>query len=283
MRRAPLRAAIATALAIGMSAAAPAAADCGPAPGACTLAEGQYHLVLPQRPENAGIVVFLHGAGGSGAGVVKNAALVSAIVARGYAVLAPDAGTVEGRDLRGLWNFYPGWQGRDEAAFLGDAVADAATTHGLNRDRVLLAGFSAGGFMVSYLACAEPGRFAAYAPVAGGFWRPHPADCTGPVRLLHTHGWSDTTVPIEGRPLRNGQFVQGDIFAGLEIWRRANSCADMRPDRISATGTFWRRAWTDCATGSALELAVFAGGHRIPADWPDMAIDWFEKATAGAP
>ena len=40
---------------------------------------------------------------------------------------------------------------------------------------------------------------AAYAPVAGSFWRPHPdmEACAGPVDLLHTHGWRDKTVPLD--------------------------------------------------------------------------------------
>ena len=130
--------------------------------------------------------------------------------------------------------------------------------------------------MVTYLACEAPESFAAYAPVSGGFWRPHPAGCAGPVRLLHTHGWSDTTVPLEGRFLGGGRFQQGDIFAGLEIWRAANRCPDQRPDAHAATGPFWRRSWTGCAPGSALELALFPGGHTVPEGWADLALDWFE-------
>ena len=91
---------------------------------------------------------------------------------------------------------------------------DAEKRFNIDRDRVLMTGYSIGGSNVSYLACREPEIAAAFAPVAGGFWRPHPEDCAGPVKLLHTHGWRDQTVPLEGRPLGetpNGRVEQGDI------------------------------------------------------------------------
>ncbi|MDK3074886.1 PHB depolymerase family esterase [Sedimentitalea sp. JM2-8] len=196
---------------------------------------------------------------------------------RGYAVLAPTGARQFGGNGGRSWNFLPGRDGRDEAAFLQDVVDDAARRFGIDTDRVILAGFSAGGFMVNYLACAKPDAFAAYAPVAGGFWRPIPATCAGPIRLFHTHGWKDATVPLEGRYLRNKRFQQGDIFAGLELWRAANACPDEKPSAYSETGPFWRRVWSDCAPGSALELALFAGGHTVPDGWADMVLGWFES------
>ncbi|WP_108257571.1 alpha/beta hydrolase family esterase [Mangrovicoccus ximenensis] len=124
------------------------------------------------------------------------------------------------------WAFRGG--GRDEPGYFAELFGLLETRHGLPRGRILMAGFSAGGFMTSYLACAEPGIVRGFAPVSGGFWRPLPEACAGPVRLFHTHGWGDMTVPLEGRYLRNGTLAQGDIFAGLELWRQANACAAMR-------------------------------------------------------
>ncbi|WP_135502620.1 alpha/beta hydrolase family esterase [Roseovarius aestuariivivens] len=253
----------------------PVHAACGTPDRACELPGGSYHAALPATPGGAPVVLFLHGHGSSGRNAISLARMVSPLTARGYAVLAPDALP---RDPDGdgprSWNFYPGMTGRDEARFFEDLLSDAATRFGIDPARVLLAGFSAGGFMVNYLACATPQSFAAYAPVAGGFWRPHPETCTGPVRLFHTHGWRDETVPLEGRRL--GSFHQGDIFAGLEVWRAANTCPDQKPTGFGETGPFLRRAWQGCAAESALELALFPGGHTVPDGWADMVADWFE-------
>ena len=161
-------------------------------------------------------------------------------------------------------------------AFFGTVIKDAAARHGIDPSRVILAGFSIGGSMTAYAACDAPQTFAAYAPLGGNFWRTHPESCAGPVKMLHTHGWTDTTVPLEGRWLRDGQIAQGDVFAALEIWRETNGCDAMRADGFQITEHYWRRAWERCDEGSALELALFPGGHIVPDDWAEMVIDWFE-------
>lgn len=261
--------------------------SCGGSDEPCTVAFGGYHVALPDNPLPGPMpaVVFFHGAGGTGAGVARNRGMFRAFLKRGYAVIAPNGLRREGR-RGGFWSFIPGRpKMRDERAFINQVMEDATKRFSLDRDRVLLSGFSIGGSLTWYLACQSPGDFAAYAPVAGGFWRPHPVarDCAGPVKMLHTHGWSDTTVPLEGRPIWGGRIHQGDIFLGLGIWREKNGCNAGRPDRFVTKGTFWRRIWTTCDEGTALELAMHAGGHGIPKGWSDMAVDWFEKVVPVKP
>lgn len=276
---AAVRPAAALALAVLLAATGAAAQDvCGTESAACATALGSYRAALPEGEGPHPAVVFLHGAGGNGAGILSMTGMVEALQARGYAVLAPDGLPRSPERPGGMWSFLPETarpRQRDEAAFFAQVVADAVARFGVDPDRVVLAGFSAGGFLVNYLACETPDAFAAYAPVSGGFWRDQPARCDGPVRLFHTHGWSDGTVPLEGRILRAGQFVQGDIFEGLTLWRRTNGCTQPDPSGVSATGPFLRRHW-DCAPGSALELALWPGGHGVPDGWAAMMLDWFE-------
>ncbi|MFO6463413.1 alpha/beta hydrolase family esterase [Jannaschia sp. KMU-145] len=262
---------------LALALALPAAAQaCGP-DSPCDIEDGVYRIALPDAPDGpVPAVIFLHGFGGSGEGTMRQRGTIAAFTSRGYAFIAPDGQPREGRGgLR--WNFRDDGraQTRDEDDFLMAVADDAAARHGVDRDRIVLAGFSNGAFQVTYLACRHPEAFAAYAPVSGGFWRPHPEGCAGPVRLLQTHGWSDSTVPLEGRPLRDGAFVQGDIFEGLGLWRRANGCAWDDPDGYRETGQFQRRFW-ECDEGSALDMALFPGGHGVPSGWADMAADWFE-------
>ena len=261
----------------------PARAGCAGDPAPCALPEGNYEIELPPgTATNRPAVLFIHGYGSSGKGTMSNRGMVDALLARGYAVIAPTGVPMTGRDGSN-WSFHPDWpKDRDDIAFIQHVRDDAASRFGLDKGRMLLAGFSVGGSMVSYLACAVPGAFPAYAPISGGFWRPHPDHCAGPVRLLHTHGWVDTTVPLEGRVLHetegdeNGKIAQGDIFRTLEIWRAANGCTAMQADTFDVGPVFWRRAWHRCTPGSALEFALFAGDHMIPPEWADMALDWFE-------
>ena len=62
----------------------------------------------------------------------------------------------------------------------------------------------------------------------------------------------------------------------MAIFREASGCSQMRPDIVSTTGAFWRRSWTSCAVGSALELALHPGGHAIPDGWAPMVADWLD-------
>ncbi|WP_240722845.1 polyhydroxybutyrate depolymerase [Poseidonocella sp. HB161398] len=238
----------------------------------CATSTGRYLLSLPDGPPQ-GAVVFLHGHGGSAEGSMRNREMAEAVLGRGYALAAAE-GMPRGRGNGNSWAFRGG--GRDEPGYFAELFTQLAERHGVPRDRILMAGFSAGGFMTSYLACAEPGIARGFAPVSGGFWRPMPESCAGPVRLFHTHGWSDRTVPLEGRYLGNAGAAQGDIFAGMELWRQANGCDAMRPDQITAEGPFWRRSWTGCTPGSSLEFALFPGGHMVPPGWAGMVLDWFE-------
>ncbi|MBM1815023.1 alpha/beta hydrolase family esterase [Pseudosulfitobacter pseudonitzschiae] len=258
-----------------------AAADCGDAPGPCEIDSGTYHVILPDGPPK-GAIMFLHGYGGNGLGSLGRNGWAGTALARGYAVIGPDGDPMEGREGRS-WSFHPnGPEVRDETAFLTAVRDDAAARFGLDADSMVLAGFSIGGSMTHYLACAAPQAFAAYLPVGGAFWRPHPETCAGPVKLLHTHGWTDTTVPLEGRVIGGRDvndpqaFVQGDVFYAMRLWRQVNGCVQLAPDRFVAEGPFMRRAWDRCTPGSALEFALFPGGHRVPDGWIDMALDWRE-------
>jgi polyhydroxybutyrate depolymerase len=257
--------------------AAPAvAAECGPAEHPCEIPTGSYHIQTPEGTDGpVPAVLFLHGAGGKGTGILR---MGGPILQRGYAVIGPNGLKRPNSRFGSGWSFHPDRpQQRDELAFIRAVIDDAVLNHGVDRDNILLGGFSIGGSMTSYLACDAPDLARAYAPVAGSFWRPHPEmdACEGPVKLLHTHGWRDTTVPLEGRPLRSGVIYQGDVFQAMQIWRETNDCKGMRADSFDTSGDFWHRKWETCEAG-ALEFVLHQGAHGIPKGWSTLALDWFE-------
>lgn len=266
-------------LALCLPGHAAAQPSCGDLEMPCETAQGSYHIVLPEGPGPHPVMMFLHGAGGQGASLVRPSGTSKQAVARGYAYIAPNGLIRPGRNRPG-WSFHPDFPGqRDEAAFLQEVMTDAATRFNIDRNHSILAGFSIGGSLASYVACTTPSAFNAYAPISGSFWRPHPKGCAGPVRLLHTHGWRDQVVPLEGRFIRQiagRDFAQGDVFHAMTLWRAANSCDNFRADRFKTDGDLWRRIWVDCAPGTALELALFDGGHGVPSGWGKMVLDWFE-------
>jgi polyhydroxybutyrate depolymerase len=262
---------------------ASAAEPCGAAANACATPLGSYYAALPAGAPAGGAtrpaVLFFHGAGGLGTSVLETGSYLRPFVEAGYVVIGAN-GLMRPTNAFGTgWSFRPeGPRQRDEHAFAREILDDAVRRFAIDRKRVLVSGFSIGASLVWYLACQDPGLGAAYAPIAGGFWRPHPTSCAGPVDLLQTHGWRDRTVPLEGRPLRGGELVQGDIFEGLQLWRKVDGCNGLRPDSFETDAVFWRRSWSACASGRELSLALHPSDHDdVPKEWAAMARAWFES------
>ena len=257
--------------------AAPVAAQtdsCGAADTPCTIDSGTYHVLEPTTGPN-GIVVHLHGGGGTGKGMLGSGLAKSALK-RGYIVVAPDGFHPNARFTR---NWSVKAKGttfeRDDIVFLKDVLVDVQTRFDVAKLPVLLAGFSRGASMVWDVACATPDFADAYAPVAGAFWDGMPTECQGPVKLFHTHGWNDRTVPLEGRSLRNHTVVQGDVWESLKILRATNGCRARQPENSSFDGDLWFRHWTDCE-GGRIDLMLHKGGHGAPPGWAAAMLDWFE-------
>ncbi|MBO9479398.1 prolyl oligopeptidase family serine peptidase [Shimia sp. R11_0] len=268
--------------AIGVLGASPVLAGCGADSAACTLNDRIYDIELPETPAAGNpAVIFMHGYGGSGKGLTQNRALVKSVLERGYAFVAP-TGLPMGEGRRGFRWAFRGPEQAQEINFLKTLKQDLADRFDISSDQVLLSGFSNGAFMTVYTACETPDAFAAYAAVAGGFWRPHPQRCAAPVNLHMTHGWVDPVVPLEGRILRGisrddpNALIQGDIFQTLEIFREAGECTRNRPDEFSVSGSYQIRGWTECSADTTIQFALHPGGHRVPSGWADLAIDWFE-------
>lgn len=264
------------------AASAAPAQGCGTPEGTCPVATGVYRLALP--PSEGGpvpAVVYLHGYSGSAEGVMRNAAMLGALAARGYALIAPEGQPTPGRPDRLNWSVRDGRPlPRDDLAFLAEVLDDAAR-QGVDRGRILMTGFSRGGSMVWDVACHAPGMARAYAPVAGAFWEPLPDRCAGQVDLFQTHGWTDRTVPLEGRAVAGGTRIQGDVFLSLRILRDSLGCNPQMPDAapMEAEGNLWFREWASCP-GGRIDLMLHPGGHGVPAGWLTRALDWFEARLA---
>lgn len=258
---------------------------CGLGENDCQIELGEYNIELPKRSDptvKIPAMLYFHGAGGSGQRSLKNREMVETFLKRGYAVIAPSGLKRPNSRFGPGWSFHPDREKRrDELAFSKALLDDATRKFNLDRDRILMTGFSIGGSLTWYLACQNPNVVKAFAPVAGSFWRPHPVakDCVGPVKLHHTHGWIDGTVPLEGRPIGpvdNPRIVQGDVFYGLQVMRQVNGCKRLKADKFDTSGKFWKRWWTKCEPGSALQFNLFQGGHSVPKGWATEAINWFE-------
>lgn len=250
---------------------------CGGAERPCTLENGFYHTALPDEPAGAPVVLWLHGYGGKAARAARPKGLARSFTARSYVFVAPQGLPDPARPDQRDWNVADGQdQPRDDVAFLGAVLDDVAARFATDPDRVLLAGFSRGASMAWDFACAQPGRVTGVAAVSGGFWEPMAPTCAGPVNLFHTHGFSDRTVPLEGRKVSWGgvAFHQGNILKGIDVWRAANGCFGAADENLTEGGV-WEKRWNGCRNGSLI-LRLWPGGHAIPKGWSGAVLDWFD-------
>jgi len=255
---------------------------CGLGKNECEIPLGKYNIELPERNDaNQKIpaMIYFHGAGGSGQRSLRNRDMVETFKSRGYAVIAPSGLKRPNSRFGPGWSFHPDFpERRDELAFAKAILDDAAQKFNLDRDNMLMTGFSIGGSLAWYLACKDPGITKAYAPIAGAFWRPHPVatECNGPFNMLHTHGWRDGTVPLEGRVIGGGRIEQGDVFHSLRVLREINGCDNYKADEFAKLDIYWSRWWKRCTSRNTLQFNLHYGGHIVPVGWATQAINWFE-------
>lgn len=246
----------------------------------CAVSGGDYYLAFPTHwRAHAGdelpALLFFHGFRSSGENVIKSGSLRSEFGGRGYLIIAPNGVLRPARQVRG-WAARPDATAlRDDLAFVDEVIDDVAARVPLNRDRLLVSGFSSGGSMAWLMACYRGDGFAGFVPVAGGLRRPIPSErCPRPARrLLHIHGFTDRQVPLEGRQIRD--WHQGDVFASLALLRRSHQCRS-RPSRFAVGERFRCRVWDECEHPASLEICLHDGGHGLPQGWTRKALDWFE-------
>lgn len=255
----------------------------GDGASAYEVAGGSYMARLPSGWDGRSglpLLVFFHGYRQRGDVVMTIRQLTAAADRHGVLVVAPDG-------LEGSWAHQGSPSARrDENAFLDALMADVERRWPVDPARRWAAGFSQGGSMAWHAACFRGRSFTAFMPVAGAFWRPHPQTCPGgPVDLLHTHGTTDTVVPMAGRPIRE-TFHQGDVREGMALWLAQDGCA-AEPTRVERVDQLDCEVWAGCTTGRDLRLCLHAGGHMIPKGWADMAFAWAgglsARVAAGTP
>jgi polyhydroxybutyrate depolymerase len=184
---------------------------------------------------------------------------------RGLAFIALDA-------LAGDWALpnAPGGETeeRDEMAYLDAVIADAGTRFGVEAQRVVITGFSAGGMFVWNAICDRGDAYGGYIPYSGTFWQGPPETCAaGAPNVVHVHGDADRTVPLEGRAI--GDTRQGSVPETLAMYRadkgfsgdQAFEAGDMRCDRAMTSD------------GKHLDFCMFSGEHSFTAARLGAAYD----------
>lgn len=132
----------------------------------------RYHLFRPaglvvQRGEKLPLLVMLHGCGQHGRDFAESTRMNRLAERERCLVLYPEQDRLA--NAQGCWNWYDLRSGKAvaEAATLMAMVDQVIAFHVADRQRVAVAGLSAGASMAGLLACRYPGRFRAVAMHSG--------------------------------------------------------------------------------------------------------------------
>ncbi len=261
--------------AAGLALSASGAAACGLDSDCVVNVEGQgersYRIYLPEGVEEPmGAIVYAHGYRGSSSGAMRNGGFMAMADRLGVAFIAVNADDNPDWILPGTPSD-PGYRGRRELDYMRAVLDDAEARFGLDRDRMLMTGFSAGGMLTWNLICDEGALFAAYAPVSGTFWDPIPENCSAPVAdVIHVHGTADRVVPIGGRPIRATS--QGDVREAFALYAAHGGFG--APEAADWEGLDCARRTN--ADGRVLELCLHDGGHDFRTAYIERAWRRFE-------
>ena len=207
------------------------------------------------------LVVALGGASSTGRDFARYSRLSTLADRDGFLVVYPTAW-----GDRPFWNMNGHVAGKpDDVRFVADLLDEVESAACVDRGRVYATGVSNGGGMAARLGCELADRFAAVAPVAGGYGTLPTCRPARPVSVLEIHGTGDHVVPYAGRDPDHA----GSVQRWLAMWRRLDGCRGPA-DRDEATSGIDRMAWSACTASTAVAHIRVEGAEH---GWPGGQYD----------
>ncbi len=232
-------------------------------------------------PVGAPLVVILHGCKQTPAEYDEGTGWSEIADLYGFALLFPEQRQANNWMLGFNWfKSYDSSRGDGEPLSIMHMVEQVVSDHGIDRQRIFITGFSAGGAMTSVMLATYPEVFAGGAIIAG---LAYGSAYTIPAALRRMKGdGSPTALHLETR-LRDASAYQGpwptlSIWHGsadeivdasnaltiLEQWRALHDLEE-RPSSTDIVDGYPRRAWTDAEGRERIEEYTITGmGHGIP-------------------
>ena len=142
--------------------------------------------------------------------------------------------------------------GTDDVTFISGMIDSISTRYNIDKSRVWVLGWSAGGMMAYRAACEISEKVTAIA-VGGGTFAAYSCKPTKPVSVIEVHGTADQTLSIDGTIWGPGPLASAAKYAGHA------GC--------SATSS---STWT-CPNGSQIQVNIESDvGHYSQTWWAEM-------------
>jgi polyhydroxybutyrate depolymerase len=239
------------------------------------------------------LVVALHGRPDTGAGFASITDLGVLAESEGFAAVFPDG-------IQNQWNYLGAFVEGGEFSIPNDIIylealpETIAQAVNIDLSRVILTGFSNGGFMTYRIACEISHPYSGFAIVGAQMYPDFELQCNAsrPVPILIIHGTADISIDFNG--IVHSTFDQGQVFTtrsatqSAAYWVGHNRCdidtaereeRDLNPETGTQVLIF---DFPDCAKDAAVRFVVIAeGGHawpgvnRVPAEVAgNVAMDY---------
>jgi len=220
------------------------------------------------------LVIVLHGRPDSGFGIAYITDMNPVAEEEGFIAVYPD-----GLDMS--WNYYYGISTAiqkdyvgDDGQFLRDLIVELSQDLNIDQSRIYVTGFSNGGFMTQYLACAEADQFAAFAVVGATFYPGLDRLCedTPPQPILFMHGTEDVSIRWDGTRAPGGTHLSAfPVSQSLGWWATRNGCElqseieELPVSGDSPGSQVFYNTFPNCDEGAELIFYyVLGGGHNWP-------------------
>ena len=153
-----------------------------------------YYVAYPPNSiEPAGLIINMHGFGGTAAAQIAGTQMNNYAHPQNLAVVYPQ-GSASGIGTSS-WNIGTFWDfnNQDDVGFISAIIDEIALNFQINLNKIYACGFSNGGYLSFELACKLSSKIAAFASVAGHMFIDTYNDCspTHPTPFLSINGTED--------------------------------------------------------------------------------------------
>jgi polyhydroxybutyrate depolymerase len=205
----------------------------------------------------AALVVNMHGHGSNGSDQAGYANF-TALAARDAAIVVSPDGSLSNP----LYGDALGWGANlriddTDVDFLHELVDSLSAEYCI--DDVVATGMSAGGDMVSALACLSDTPFRAFAPVTYLYYNADECGGAPPRPIIYFHGTDDVVVPMAGS---GDPWFDPPVAEAVARWAAHNGC-DPESSEQAVSPEVTLISWAGCAE-PVLWYLVEGGGHTWP-------------------
>ena len=159
----------------------------------------------------------------------------------------------------------------NDVQFTSELISYFEHNYCVDAHRVYVTGYSLGGGMAYRIACTLSNQIAAFATVAGAFYRiPGGCNPSRPIPVLEIHGQADQFAPYDG----NAYVGMTAVQTYLNFWLTQDRC---KP----ASKVIYQKAdvtaleWSQCAHGTVIQhYRISDGGHVWPGSNPTLGIGY---------